>query len=145
MTYIAGYGFKTADAIADWSKLQSWVGYHQTLNGDGTVPHALGFIDTVINYFVEVEHSSLPADSRVIQAVVDIVSTGSTTALPTKMPPIEVLNQTLLQTERITEAALRDARVHLLREVVRLERVAHPDKVSQSESELDDFLYTNSI
>jgi hypothetical protein len=61
------------------------------------------------------------------------------------MPPIEVLNQTLLQTERITEAALRDARVHLLREVVRLERVAHPDKVSQSESELDDFLYTNSI
>jgi pimeloyl-ACP methyl ester carboxylesterase len=145
MTYIAGYGFKTADAIADWSKLQSWVGYHQTLNGDGTVPHALGFIDTVTNYFVEVEHSSLPADSRVIQAVVDIVSTGSTTALPTKMPPIEVLNQTLLQTERITEAALRDARVHLLREVVRLERVAHPDKVSQSESELDDFLYTNSI
>ncbi len=145
MTYIAGYGFKTADGIANWGKMQSWEGYHQTLNGDGTVPHALGFIDNVTNYFVEVEHSSLPADSRVIQAVVDIISEGSTTALPTTMPPIEALNQTLLQTERIAEAALRDARVHLLRDIVRLERVAHPDKVSQSESELNDFLYTNSI
>lgn len=105
LTYIAGYGFKTVDGIADWGKLQSWDGYHQSLNGDGTVPHSLGFIDGVMNYYAHVEHSSLPADKGVIQAVQDILKTGVTAALPTKMPEIGLMQQAMLQTERLAESA----------------------------------------
>lgn len=47
----------------------------------------------------------------------------------------------MVQTERVTESAIREARAHLLREIVRLERVAHPDKVSASEAELYDLMY----
>jgi pimeloyl-ACP methyl ester carboxylesterase len=142
MTYVAGYGFKTADAIADFKKLQSWDGYRQTLAGDGTVPHSLGLIDGVATYFVQAEHSSLPADGLVIQAVGDILANGATNTLSKQMPQIGAMHQAMMLTERATESAIRDARVHMLREIVKMERQAHPDKVSVSETELRDLIYT---
>lgn len=142
MTYVAGYGYKTPDAIADWSKLQSWDGYHQTLAGDGTVPHNLGFLDGVTTYFVQAEHSSLPADGRVIQAVQDILAGGATNTLPTQMPQIGALPQAMLMAERATDSVARDTRAHMLREIVKLERYAHPDRVSVSETELQDLIFT---
>jgi pimeloyl-ACP methyl ester carboxylesterase len=143
MTYIAGYGFKTADGIADWNKLQSWDGYRQTLSGDGTVPHSLGLISGVTTYFVQAEHSSLPATKQVIQAVEDILSTGSST-LPKQMPQVGALTQIMLSTEKVTESVTREARAHMLREIVRMERLAHPDKVSVSETELRNLIFTTS-
>jgi pimeloyl-ACP methyl ester carboxylesterase len=141
MTYIAGYGFKTPDGIADWNKLRSWDGYRQTLAGDGTVPHSLGLISGVSSYFVQCEHSALPASKQVIQAVEDILSTGAST-LPRQMPQIGALTQLMLSTEKVTESVTREARAHVLREIVRMERQAHPDKVSISETELRDLIFT---
>jgi pimeloyl-ACP methyl ester carboxylesterase len=143
MTYIAGFGFKTPDGITDWSKLQTWGGYAQTLAGDGTVPHSLGFLEQVTTFFVQAEHASLPADGRVIQAVLDILATGAAPTLPRQMPQIGSLTQFMLGVERTTEAASRDARAHMLREIVRLERHAHPDKVSVSETELQDLIFSS--
>lgn len=142
-TYIAGYGFKTPDGIADWNKLKSWNGYTQTLAGDGTVPHSLGLLNQVPAYFVQTEHASLPADGRVIQAVQDILATGATSTLPKQMPQIGMLTQFMLGVERTTEAASRDARAHVLREIVRLEHHAHPYKVSVSETELQDLIFSS--
>jgi pimeloyl-ACP methyl ester carboxylesterase len=143
MSYIAGYGFKTPDGIADWNKLQSWDGYRQSLAGDGTVPHSLGLISGVPTYFVHAEHSSLPASKQVIQAVEDILSTGAS-ALPKQMPQIGGLTQLMLSAEKVTETVTREARAHLLREIVRMERQAHPDKVSVSETELRNLIFTTS-
>jgi hypothetical protein len=142
-TYIAGYGFKTPDAIADWTKLQSWEGYRQTFAGDGTVPHSLGLVEGLTTYFVQAEHGRLPADGRVIQAVEDILTTGATTTLPTQMPSIGGMTQMMLLAERTTESVTRDARAHMLREIVRMERRAHPDKISVSETELQDLMFTS--
>jgi pimeloyl-ACP methyl ester carboxylesterase len=141
--YIAGYGFKTPESIADWSKLRCWEGYHQTLAGDGLVAHSLGLIDNVASYFVHAEHSSLPADTRVIQAVTDILSTGSST-LPREMPPIGILTQVMLGAEKATESVIRESRAHMLREIVRMESQAHPDKVSASETELRNLIFTST-
>jgi pimeloyl-ACP methyl ester carboxylesterase len=143
MVYLAGFGFKTPDGIADWNKLKGWGGYTQTLSGDGTVPHSLGLMDQVTTYFVQAEHASLPADARVIQAVQDILATGAAPTLPKQMPQIGMLTQFMLGVERTTEAASRDARAHMLREIVRLERHAHPDKVSISEAELQDLIFSS--
>jgi pimeloyl-ACP methyl ester carboxylesterase len=143
MAYIAGFGFKTPDGIADWKKLDTWGGYTQTLSGDGTVPHSLGLLDQVTTYFVQAEHAALPADARVIQAVQDLLATGAAPALPRQMPQIGSLTQFMLGVERTTEAASRDARAHMLREIVRLERHAHPDKVSVSETELQDLIFSS--
>jgi len=140
-TYIAGYGFKTPDGIADWSNLHSWEGYRQTLAGDGIVPHSLGLIDCVKTYFVRAEHNSLPADPCVIQAVEDILGAG-TCALPTEMPQVGSLTQAMLLAERNTESVTTETRVHLLREIVRMERLAHPCKISVSETELHDLILT---
>jgi pimeloyl-ACP methyl ester carboxylesterase len=143
MTYIAGYGFKTPDAIADWTKLKSWDGYHHTLAGDGLVPHSLGLLDKVTTYFVQAQHNSLPADARVIQAVLDILATGAS-ALPTHMPQIDMLTQPMLAAEIVTECTARETRAHILREIVRMERLAHPDKVSVSETELRNLIFTGT-
>jgi len=143
MTYIAGYGFKTADGIADWNNLQSWDGYRQTLAGDGTVPHSLGLISAVPTYFVQAEHSSLPANKRVIQAVEDILASGAS-SLPKQIPQIGAMTQIMLSTERVTDSATREARAHMLREIVRMERLAHPDKVSVSETELRNLVFTTA-
>jgi pimeloyl-ACP methyl ester carboxylesterase len=143
MSYIAGYGFKTPDGIADWNKLRSWDGYRQTLAGDGTVPHSLGLISGVPAYFVHAEHSSLPAQKPVIQAVEEILSTGAS-SLPKQMPQIGALTQVMLSAEKVTESVTREARAHVLREIVRMERQAHPDKVSVSETELRNLIFTTT-
>lgn len=142
MTYIAGYGMKTADGIVDFNKLTSWDGYSQTLNGDGTVPHSLGFIDGVPNYFVHGEHSSLPANALVIQAVQDILKTGSTNKLPGKMPQISAFAQDLMAVQRVAEDAARRLRAHALRDIVQLEKRVHPDAISRSEAALAEMIFT---
>src|SRR4029079_9515335 len=61
MIYVAGYNQPTFSNIKDFSKLRSLDSYEVTMDGDGRVPHALGFLETregekVKNYFVEEDH-----------------------------------------------------------------------------------------
>lgn len=140
--YIAGYNQNTVDGIADWNKLQSTSGYHQTLAGDGTVPHSLGFVNGITNYFVEEEHSMLAANSQVIVAVQDILANGTTSALPTAIPTVRTASQSMLQTERLASDSLEESRAHLLASIVKLQRTAHPDQISPSEAELRDLMFS---
>lgn len=148
-SYIGGYGFQTPYGIADWKNLQSCQGYMWTLAGDGTVPHTLGPIDGLPTYFVHAEHGRLPADERVIQAIIEILTAGNTSTLPTQMPQINVVTpnvrtQEMLFQERTTESAMRYPRAHLLREIVRLAHQAYPDKISDAETELQDMFFTTA-
>lgn len=58
-----------------------------------------------------------------------------------QMPQMGTLQQAMLRMERAGESVVREGRAHMLREIVRLERLAHPDKVSVSESELQDLAF----
>jgi pimeloyl-ACP methyl ester carboxylesterase len=142
MSYIAGFNWKTPDAIADWHKLQSWEGYHQTMAGDGTVSHSLGLIEDVKTYFVESEHSLLPTHPAVIQAVEDILKNGVTNALPTAMPATTMLRQELLMIERTAEWAVHEAEAFVLRKIVEREMHTDPTKISDSAVKLRNLVYT---
>ena len=96
MCYIAGCTQATADGIAnlkafcraDYGHASNTDLYHFTLDGDGTVPHTLGFLsdkkqplfDRV--YFCEEEHGSLPSNPKVIQAIQGILQDRDTSILP---------------------------------------------------------------
>jgi hypothetical protein len=92
---------------------------------------------------VRADHNSLPADSRVIRAVEDILAGGSC-GLPKQMPQLGNFTQAMLLAERHTDAVTSNARVHMLREILRMERLAHPYKISVSETELQDLIVTSS-
>jgi pimeloyl-ACP methyl ester carboxylesterase len=56
--------------------------YAMDRNGDGTVPLALARLPKLKCYFVDESHADLANNSRVIQAVIDIVRRGRTARLP---------------------------------------------------------------
>ncbi len=56
--------------------------YAMDRNGDGTVPLALARLPKLKCYFVDESHADLANNSRVIQAVIDIVRRGRTAHLP---------------------------------------------------------------
>ena len=85
MTYIAGIGYETPSGL----KSLEGGGYEfdSTLDGDGTVSHALGLLENVATYYVEdTPHGSLPNNRKVLDAVRDILRNGATQILPTKKP-----------------------------------------------------------
>lgn len=101
MIYIAGCNKPTANRLADpqafWQS--DFVGasntalYGFTADGDGTVPHQLGFQKQGRQlfkdvYFVEEEHGSLPLNHRVIKAIDEILEEGGTQVLPRDPPSV---------------------------------------------------------
>jgi pimeloyl-ACP methyl ester carboxylesterase len=56
--------------------------YAMNSNGDGTVPLALARLPKLTAYFVDESHANLANNSRVIQAILDLVRRGHTRALP---------------------------------------------------------------
>jgi pimeloyl-ACP methyl ester carboxylesterase len=56
--------------------------YSMDRNGDGTVPLSSARLPGLKCYFVDESHADLANNSRVIQAVIDLVRRGSTTSLP---------------------------------------------------------------
>jgi pimeloyl-ACP methyl ester carboxylesterase len=56
--------------------------YAMNSNGDGTVPLALARLPKLTAYFVDESHANLANNSRVIQAILDLVRSGHTRALP---------------------------------------------------------------
>ncbi len=89
MSYIAGCNQPTKSDVSDWKLLNESAGYAVTLDGDGTVPHVLGFLSDgsqrVPTYFVDCEHGALPNNSDVIAGALQLLA-GAPCTLP-KQPP----------------------------------------------------------
>jgi len=90
MAYIAGYNQVTQVGVKDWLRLDEAAGYKESLDGDGTVPHALGFKDKdgkklFPTYFVECEHGGLPNHPGVIAGTKQLL-VGDACSLP-QTPP----------------------------------------------------------
>ncbi len=89
MTYIAGCNRPTKSDVSDWKRLDESAGYAVTLDGDGTVPHSLGFLSEgsqrIPTYFVDCEHGALPNNPDVIAGTLQLLAGGPCT-LP-KQPP----------------------------------------------------------
>jgi len=77
MIYIAGYNRRTANGISDFARLNDLHSYTMTMRGDGTVPHSLGLLDGVTAFYVDEEHSKLPSNPNVLQAMNSLLSTGA--------------------------------------------------------------------
>jgi pimeloyl-ACP methyl ester carboxylesterase len=107
MVYVAGANQSTVVGVNDWNKLGSRDSYRTSPEGDGTVPHALGFLDGVPNYFVNEEHSNLPRNEDVIAALGDLLATGETKKLPDAPPPAP--RGIVAGVERIVEDAVAAA------------------------------------
>jgi pimeloyl-ACP methyl ester carboxylesterase len=94
MSYVAGCNKVTKVDVADWSRLDDPAGYTDSLAGDGTVPHQLGFLyqdgKRIPTYFVEVEHGALPNDADVLGATQQLLVTG-TCSLPEQPPKARAL------------------------------------------------------
>lgn len=87
MIYIAGYNQPTFNGIPS-KRAAARDAYTVTREGDGRVPHQLGFLRGVTNYFVDEGHGDLPGNEAVLAAVEELLATGQTSALPRTMPAI---------------------------------------------------------
>jgi pimeloyl-ACP methyl ester carboxylesterase len=89
MSYIAGFNQVTKVGVNNWNRLDHADAYTDSLEGDGTVPHALGFLregnTRIPTYFVECSHGALPNHAYVIEGTKQILSTGKC-SLPTSIP-----------------------------------------------------------
>lgn len=132
MLYIAGYGRKTQTGIKDYGMLHDLeAGYHTTLEGDGTVPHELGFLKTaggepVKTYFVGASHINLPRDGRVIGAMNDLLKTGKTSSLAESLPLIPEAAAEATPETPLVEQDLRTQHAQALAEDIRV-KSAEPD------------------
>jgi hypothetical protein len=93
MIYIAGYDQPTFSGIKDKNNLDKIplgeiplnkiAGYEMTLDGDGRVPHKLGFLDKdgkkmFPTYFIQEEHGNLSSNPRILTALDALLETGKT-------------------------------------------------------------------
>ena len=56
--------------------------YDITLEGDGTVPLKFALVDGVKTYYINESHGNLPNNLNVTRAVIELIETGKTSALP---------------------------------------------------------------
>lgn len=131
MHYIAGFDEVTKSGIADWSKLDSPSGYVDTLDGDGSVPHNLGFLEEngqrIPTYFVRVKHGALPNHPDVIEATQQILETG-TCDLPNRLPASRSLSELNRKIESAHETSRREEEVisRLAVDLRTLSKDSHP-------------------
>jgi len=90
MAYIAGYNQVTQVDVQDWLRLDAAAGYRESLEGDGTVPHRLGFMGKdgeklFPTYFVDCEHGGLPNHPDVIAGTKQLL-VGDDCSLPKVIP-----------------------------------------------------------
>jgi pimeloyl-ACP methyl ester carboxylesterase len=86
MIYVAGYNHPTLHGLTSVSQLHSERAYTATRAGDGRVPHSLGLLKGVPTWYVEAAHVALTLDGRVLGAMDDLLTTGTTTRLSKTMP-----------------------------------------------------------
>lgn len=117
MIYVAGYGRPTINGISDFTQLASLDAYETTATeGDGTVPHELGILQTadgepVRTYFVDASHTGLPRDDLVVAALDELLETGTTRTLQDRVPRAEAERLEATGDTLATLAATRDAEV----------------------------------
>jgi pimeloyl-ACP methyl ester carboxylesterase len=116
------------DTVVGLRKDEKEFQYEVSPAGDGTVPLAYAQLDGMKEghtYYVEAGHGDLPNTNSVIAAVRDLLSTGTTTALPSQLPPLrrtarvvteETLRGMAARATGIGELGTADYR-HLLRSV----------------------------
>ena len=94
MAYIAGCNQPTKSDVANWKQLDDTRGYKDSLDGDGTVPHLLGFLKDggkrIPTYFVECEHGALPNHADVVAATLQLL-VGAPCSLPVQPPKSRAL------------------------------------------------------
>ena len=87
LTYIAGANQPTADGVSDSVATSDIDAYTFTRMGDGTVPHSLGLLPGIAaTYFVEEEHSALPSNQIVMEAVGKILNGLPVEGVATRPP-----------------------------------------------------------
>jgi pimeloyl-ACP methyl ester carboxylesterase len=79
MLYVAGFDQPTPYGIR--IDRPGEFRYKETRDGDGRVPHRLGFLPDVRNFFVRESHGDLPTNSLVLSAVHELLQEGMTTKL----------------------------------------------------------------
>jgi CHAT domain-containing protein len=79
---IIGHGRPTATRL---ERRGDDFAYTYTLEGDGTVPTALANLPGTITYFAAAAHSDLPRTANVIEAMIDILQTGRTSRLSSRV------------------------------------------------------------
>ena len=100
---IAGVNRPTLTGLRFDEEKQEFV-FEQSTAGDGTVPLALAALPGVkATYYVEETHGSLPNNKSVARAVADLLSTGTTSVLPDKPPPMQ-----RAAASEVTEKQLRE-------------------------------------
>jgi pimeloyl-ACP methyl ester carboxylesterase len=77
--------------------------YGSTPHGDGTVPLAMAQVPGIGTFYVEESHGNLASSPRVIEAIVDLLRTGTTRGLAARCAPKPVAEQ------RIDDVQLRAA------------------------------------
>lgn len=89
MTYIAGCNQVTKVGVSNWNRLDTSDSFTDSMAGDGTVPHLLGFLyegsTRIPTYFAECSHGALPTRSDVLAAT-DQILQGAKPNLPTSIP-----------------------------------------------------------
>jgi pimeloyl-ACP methyl ester carboxylesterase len=83
MRYIAGFNQPTFSGLTR-EKPGDADAYSVTREGDGRVPHKLGFLKGVPSYFVDEGHGALPENEKVLAATDELLEKGETTVLPQK-------------------------------------------------------------
>jgi hypothetical protein len=85
MLYVAGYDQPTLAAVEP-ARVADRRAYEVTLDGDGRVPHELGLLADVPTWYIAEDHGALSTNARIMDALPDLLSTGDTDRLPTRMP-----------------------------------------------------------
>ncbi|MFZ1220592.1 MAG: hypothetical protein WAO00_14960, partial [Chthoniobacterales bacterium] len=118
MAYIAGYNQVTQVDVQDWLRLDEAAGYSESLDGDGTVPHRLGFMDKngkkmFPTYFVDCGHGGLANHADVIAGTKQLL-VGDDCSLPKSAPakrgPAAIAQRSAAEAARqlAAEEALRE-------------------------------------
>lgn len=92
--------------------------YHVTTEGDGTVPVDLALLDGIDTYYVRENHSELPHDTRVVNAIVDLLTRGQTRQIARSWERSSTAPQTVTERELRTD----DANKHSWRRMSLAER-----------------------
>lgn len=82
--------------------------FSRSLDGDGTVPRDLAEMGSVPRYYVEGEHGNLANVDSVIEAVKDLMETGSTQVLASTLPDRSVREERATEPDEISAFDLRD-------------------------------------
>ena len=141
MSYIAGCNQVTKVDVRDWRRLDHADGYADSLEGDGTVPHALGFLSDGSNriptYFVECSHGALPNRPEVITATDQLLTNGNcnlSTTIPKKRAAVSTT--AAAAAKRAQELAEEEALREVSRRVRARSRAAGPKEAPVSADEV---------